>query len=251
MIHLVLLGISLLVYNNSDVNNEVVETSVDITTVSAPVSTSNISEAAETTNIMLPPQPREVKISYMVIEDKPLEKSRDFLYLKAKPKLPVYGMVIFTSKPSNDTEYVQYVKICKQWESTLLLTSEIETVSVNETFTTYWPTLDNKYNEESICNNLHNYNYAYANSVVNKLGINKPGPMLIAVYQTSKTIKSINLNLNVLSDKDLNDTFNVWKYDLVVTKNGWNKSFNITYFKVKFKNLLDIYGQALIEFKKG
>lgn len=179
-----------------------------------------------------------------------LVKTRDFLYSNSSPLLPVYGMVIFTSKPVTDEQKNKYKLICELWEASLILSSEIIEEVNTDKFTTYWPTLMDNKESHSSCDYLHNYDYVTAQKAITKLDISKPGPMLLAVYESNNEVKHIMLNLDLLSDKDIIRAFNIWKFDLVVTKNGWNKSFTITYFKEKFKNLLDTYGHALLEFKE-
>ena len=182
------------------------------------------------------------------IEDKTLVKVRGFIERNETPELPVFGLVIFTNKPIDKEQEEKYKHICKVWESTFLIKKELINSLNIKTFTTYWPTINKN---TGTCDDLNNYDYAYSEEIVTKLGIDKPGPVLVAVYNNNDKVKHIELYINSLDKKDIENVFNIWKYDLVVTNKGWNSTFKLANFKEKFKLILNIYGEQLLSFKEG
>ena len=181
----------------------------------------------------------------------PLVKTREFLYKNELEDFPVYGVLVFSSKPSNEEQKKQYEQICNSWEATFLTKKEARLGKFVKTFTTYWPTIVSKENELTTCDDLYNYDYAYAQQLMSDLKINRPGPMLVAIYSNNGKITHTQLYLNSLELEDINRTFQIWKFELTVTENGWSSTFNITYLREKFRYLIKSYGEAVLEFNKG
>ena len=217
----------------------------------APRATEPITKAVPVpTPMVVPPSPPVLITEYKTNDLKTIEtelvKVRAFLNKDENIKSNIYGMVVFTSKPVGEEQLKQYKLICENWTNTLFTSKELGIDSHIKTFETYWPTLGSN-SELGDCDNLFHYDYVRVQKLIGKLKITNDGPMLLAVYKD----KHLELNLNKLTNEDVQRVFHIWKYDLKVTNHGWKESFNLTYFKEKFREILEKYGKQLMEFKEG
>lgn len=183
---------------------------------------------------------------------------RDYLASNQNPKrgYGAYGYLLFANRPST-SEYKRYERICELFRAQFQSVRNYPTLQASQLMITYWLVDSLIRSDTASCTDIINhYDYVRSNlmiSSIKKQGI--PGPLLIA-WTTDQSIgipepSALILNLSMFSDEDLDLAFDIWKDRISRDSEEWNNGFTTEKAFYGFYNLIQRYGQQIVEVFKG
>jgi len=183
---------------------------------------------------------------------------RNYLASNQNPKrgYGAYGYLLFAKRPS-ESDYRRYERICDLFRRQFQSVQNYPNLRAGQLMITYWLVDSLIFADTASCTDLiEHYDYVRSNlmmSSIKKQGV--PGPLLIA-WTTDQSIgipepSALILDLSKFSDEDLDLAFDIWKDRISRDPEEWNNGFTAEKAFYGFYNLIQKYGQQIVEVFKG
>lgn len=184
---------------------------------------------------------------------------RDFLHSNEKPVqgFGAYGYLLFASRPT-ETDRDRYRKVCRAYLAEFEPTDAFMRYNMGSLMVTYFPVdsmIGGRAEAEDSDTLLNHYDFAAAAIIitaVNKQGIE--GPLLVAFTKPFEPGMAVDnaliLDMSHFEDSDIPYAFRVWRNRISRDPEGWNKGFSLEKSVLEFRNLINKYGQQIVDIFK-